>query len=270
MIKPKRRAYGFINMSIAYMIYRWLSKCSPLLFLLLISLNVSAQGLRVAVAANANFVLQQLKADFKKKTGISIEVIGGSSGKLATQIKNGAPYDLFLSADMGFAEDVYKAGFSSIKPRIYASGSLIVCSSTGANLKNWKSLITDKNFGKVAIGNPALAPYGKAAEQAMNYYNIYKEAAPQLVFGESISQVNTYVLKKAVNIGFTTESLVYELPSNSGMKWLRVDPVAYQPIHQGVLLLKHADSNLLNCKRFYDYLFSAAAKKIFKAYGYSL
>jgi len=236
----------------------------------MISLNVAAQSLRVAVAANATFVLQQLKADFKKKTGISIEVIGGSSGKLATQIKNGAPYDLFLSADMGFAEDVYKAGFSSIKPRIYASGSLIVCSSTGATLKNWKSLITDKNFGKVAIGNPALAPYGKAAEQAMNYYNIYKKAAPQLVFGESISQVNTYVLKKAVNIGFTTESLVYELPSNSGMKWLRVDPVAYKPIHQGVVLLKHADSNLLNCKRFYDYLFSAAAKKIFKAYGYSL
>ena len=251
------------------MIYRCIYKYSLLLFLLLISMNVDAQSLRVAVAANAAFVLKQLKADFMKKTGISVEVISGSSGKLATQIKNGAPYDLFLSADMGFAEDVYKAGFSSIKPKIYASGSLIVCSSTGADLKNWKSLVTDGKSGKVAIGNPALAPYGKAAEQAMNYYHIYKKAAPQLVFGESISQVNTYVLKKAVNIGFTTESLVYELPSNSGMKWLRVDPAAYTPIHQGALLLKHANSNLANCKRFYDYLFSPAAKKIFKAYGYS-
>lgn len=230
-----------------------------------------AQTVRVAVAANAQFVLQQLKADFSRQTGITVEIIGGSSGKLATQIENGAPYDLFLSADMAFANAIYKAGLSLNKPVVYASGSLVVCSATGADLKNWKSLVKQPATGKVAIGNPKLAPYGKAAEQALNHYGIYQATVPQLVFGESISQVNTYVLKKVVAIGFTTESLVYELPENSGLKWLRVDPVAYAPIAQGAVLLKHAKgTSYANSKRFFDYLFSAAAKKIFKAYGYKI
>jgi len=228
-----------------------------------------AQPVRVAVAANAQFVLRKLAADFKNKTGIEVEIISGSSGKLTAQIKNGAPYDLFLSADMAFAESVYADGFALSKPRVYASGSLIICSATGAALENWKTLIRDQKTGKIAIANPALAPYGKAAEQALNYYGWYKELSSRLVFGESISQVNTYVLKGVVNIGFTTESLVYELSPADRFKWKKIDIKAYKPIQQGAVLLKYSNNkNFTKNKRFYDYLFSAGAKAIFRQYGY--
>ncbi len=230
-----------------------------------------AQPVRVAVAANAQYVLQQLKADFNKKTGISVEIISGPSGKLAAQIKNGAPYDIFLSADMNFVQIVDNAGMTLMKPRVYATGSLIVCSATGADLKNWKKIAVQKGAGKIAIANPKVAPYGKAAEEAFNHFGLYKAIHPQLVFGESISQVNTYVLNKVVAIGFTTESLAYEITANADFKWLRIDPSAYTPIKQGAVLLKHAKSSNYNSnKRFYDYLFSPAAKAIFKKYGYGV
>lgn len=237
--------------------------------MMLSTLTVLAQPVRVAVAANAQFVLKKISADFKQRTGIDVEIISGSSGKLSTQIRNGAPYDLFLSADMDFARELYTAGFSVNKPRVYALGSLIVCSTTGLVPENWKTLVKEEKTGKIAIGNPSVAPYGKAAVQAMNFYGLYKELISRLVFGESISQVNTYVLKGVVNIGFTTESLVYELSPAAHFKWVRIDPRAYQPIEQGVVLLKHSkNKNFTNNKRFYDYLFSAEARTVFGQYGY--
>jgi len=238
---------------------------------ILINLQLTAQPVRVAVAANARFVLGKLKAGFEKKTGIAVEVISGSSGKLATQIKNGAPYDIFLSADMQFAEAVYAGGFALDKPKVYASGSLIVCSATGLDVRDWKTLITEKKTGKVAIANAELAPYGKAAAEALRHFRLYEKAAPQFVFGESVSQVNTYILKRVVALGFTTESLVYEIPSNPDFKWQRIDQAAYAPILQGGVLLKHAkNKNYQNNKRFFDYIFSTEARTIFKQYGYKL
>lgn len=230
---------------------------------------MAQQPIRVAVAANAQYVLNKLAADFKHKTGIEVEVISGSSGKLSTQIKNGAPYDIFLSADMDFAQSLHAEGFALAKPRVYALGSLIVCSTTGADVQNWKSYIAKNTAGKIAIANPKLAPYGNAAEQALNNLKLYDAVSSRLVFGESISQVNTYVLKGIVNIGFTTESLVYELTDQPNFKWQRVDPSVYQSIKQGAILLKYSkNKNFLNKKRFYDYLFSNGAKAIFKQFGY--
>ncbi|KIO75270.1 hypothetical protein TH53_21440 [Pedobacter lusitanus] len=240
-----------------------------LLFIALTIHQAGAQPVRVAVAANAQFVLRKLADDFKQKTGIEVEVISGSSGKLSAQIKNGAPYDIFLSADMDFAQSIYADGFALSKPRVYALGSLIICSATGADIGNWKTLIRDQKTGKIAIANPVLAPYGKAAQQALNYYKIYQDVSPRLVFGESISQVNTYVLKEVVNIGFTTESLVYELSAANHFKWLKIDTRAYSPIQQGAVLLKYSNNkNFTRNKRFYDYLFSAGAKAIFGRFGY--
>lgn len=236
----------------------------------LIVLPVFAQSVRVAVAANAQFVLKKIGDDFEKRTGIAVEVISGASGKLAAQIKNGAPYDLFLSADMEFAQSVFQDGYALMKPKVYAMGSLIVCSTTGADISNWKTLISNGSPGKIAIANPKVAPYGKAAENALNYFGIYHAASDRLVFAESINQVNTYVLKGVVNFGFTTESLVYELDPVSNFKWEKVNASAYAPIKQGAVLLKYAkNKNFVKNKKFYDYLFSPDAKAIFRKFGYT-
>src|SRR5579864_1482784 len=105
---------------------------------LLITISSVAQSLKVAVAANLQGVIKVLQKDFKQKTGIDIEPIVGSSGNLSAQIKNGAPFDVFLSADMSFPENLYKEGFSTKEPEVYAYGSLVICSKQDIGFENWE------------------------------------------------------------------------------------------------------------------------------------
>lgn len=239
-------------------------------FFAILLLPSFGQAVRVAVAANAQYVVKKLAQDFKKKTGISVEVISGASGKLSIQIKNGAPYDIFLSADMDFADELDREGLTLEKTKVYAMGSLIVCSTTGAPVKDWKNIITKKRAGKIAIANPQLAPYGKAAEEALKKTGLYASASDRLVFAESVGQVNTYVLKGTVQMGFTTASLIYELQPIGKFKYAEIDRSLYAPIKQGAVLLKYAKSkNYRASKQFFDYLFSAGAKAIFLKFGYT-
>ncbi|HMI02948.1 MAG TPA: molybdate ABC transporter substrate-binding protein [Pedobacter sp.] len=247
-----------------------MKKLFALLFLML-SLTAQAQTLRVAVAANAQFVMKALQADFKKKTGIETEMISGSSGKLTAQIKNGAPYDVFLSADMDFPEALYNEGFGINRPKVYALGSLIVCSSSDFDVKNWRSLLTGIKTNKIAIANPALAPYGKAAKQALRRYGLWDKISPKIVFGESISQVNTYISAGVVSLGFTTEALVYESPDAAKLKWAKIDHKAYEEIQQGMLILAYAKKgNLDKALKFFNYLQSPAARQLFVKNGYRI
>ena len=240
-------------------------------FFLAIPVAGFGQTLRVAVAANAQYVVKALRADFKKKTGLNLEIISGSSGKLTAQIKNGAPYDLFLSADMDMPQHLNQTGFSLNKPRIYALGSLIVCSASDLNLKNWPKLLTQPPIVKIAIANPTLAPYGKAAEAALRHYKLWEPVQFKLVFGESIAQVNTYLTTGAVQVGFTTEALIHENLKKTELNWVRVDPKLYPAIQQGVVVLKQAQkSNYKPAMQFYNYLFSAAAQQIFRQNGYQV
>ncbi len=245
-----------------------------ILILLVGSLHAAmtkAQPLRLAVAANAQFVIKALQADFKNRTGIETEVILGSSGNLANQIKNGAPFDVFLSADMDFPNNLDKAGFGAARPIEYALGSLIVCSRTLPSVKNWRELLADGKSGKVAIANPLLAPYGKAAEEALRHYKLWDAVKPTLVMGGSISQVNTYLTTGVAAIGFTTEALIYEYPGKNKLQWERVDEKVYGKIRQGMLILSHAKSgNYERALKFCSYVSSPAAKKILKQFGYRL
>lgn len=242
-----------------------------LLFTLRLVCGGYAQPLRIAVAANAQFVMKALQADFEKKTNIKSEIISGSSGKLTAQIKNGAPYDLFLSADMELPVNLFKAGFGLSPPKVYALGSLIVCSTADIALKNWPSLVRNQQLNKIALANPTLAPYGQAAKAALRHYGLWEKAASNLVFGESIAQVNTYILSGAVALGFTSEALIYENPAKNKLKWVRVDNKVFPPIQQGMLVLSHAKkTNYAQAMKFYAYLSSPAAKQLLKQNGYQV
>lgn len=240
--------------------------------LILLSQLLSAQPLRIAVAANAQGLIKKLQVDFKRQTGINFEIIVGASGKLTTQIKNGAPYDVFLSADTQFPNQLYADGFGLKKPFTYAMGSLIICGSGNLNIENWQQLLSSKQIKKIAIANPKTAPYGKAAQETLAFYKLNTIALQQkLVQGESISQVNTYLQTGAVSIGFTTEAFLYENSNNSRLKWARIDAKSYQPIAQGAILLKHAEKGkLAEATRFVTYLTSVSARKIIGSSGYHL
>lgn len=234
-----------------------------------LSISTDAQTIKVAVAANMQSVIKVLGDDFKKRSGVNIEPIIGSSGKLAAQISNGAPYDVFLSADTEFPDKLAKDGFAITPPAIYALGSLIICSNQDISLKNWDKLLTTDKVEKIAIANAAIAPYGRAAEESLKKLNLLEKVKPKLVYGESISQVNTYITTGVATIGFTTQSLVMGPESKTKLYWQLVDPKTYAPINQGMVLLKPkqgADNK--PAQQFYRYMLSTPAKNILKKYGY--
>lgn len=228
-----------------------------------------AQALKVAAAANLQSVITVLQKDFKQKTNIDIEPIVGSSGKLVAQIKNGAPYDVFLSADMSFPESLYKDGFSTKAPAVYAFGSLIICSSKDIGFENWERTMLTPRIKKVAIANPGVAPYGEAATEVLQKKGILDNIHSKMVTGESIAQVNTYITTGVVDVGFTTQALLKDPANKTRLYWKVIDPKSYSPIKQGMVILKRAATNS-NAEKFYNYLLSADAKKIFEQYGYRI
>ncbi|QKJ30107.1 molybdate ABC transporter substrate-binding protein [Mucilaginibacter mali] len=234
---------------------------------LIVSINTFGQTIKVAVAANLQSVIKVLGDDFKKRSGVTIEPIVGSSGKLVAQIANGAPYDVFLSADMEFSQKLSDAGLTEQAPVVYALGSLIICTTQNISLKNWDKLITTDQVGKIAIANAAIAPYGRAAEETLTKLNLLDKVKPKLVYGESISQVNTYITTGVASVGFTTQSLVMDPANTTKINWQRIDTKTYAPIQQGMVLLKKA-TNKVNAEKFYKYTLSAPAKSILKKYGY--
>lgn len=230
--------------------------------------NLFAQALKVAVAANLQGVIKVLQQDFTRKTDIQIEPIVGSSGNLSSQIKNGAPFSIFLSADMNFPNKLYKAGFTTSKPVVYAFGSLIICSSQNLNFSNWEKLLQSDQIKKVALANPATAPYGKAAAEVLQRKNLLQKIQPKIVYGESIAQVNIYLTTGVAEIGFTTEALVSDAANKQKLYWKRIPAADYQPIEQGMVIIKQANVNQQQAKKFYQYMQSTAAKTILKKYGY--
>jgi molybdate transport system substrate-binding protein len=234
--------------------------------LLLVS-QAFAQNVKVAVAANLQSVIKALGADFQQKTGITIEPIVGASGNLTTQIKNGAPFDVFLSADMSFPETLYTGGFSTKKPAVYAQGSLVICSSQDIGFENWERVLLTERIKKIAIANPAIAPYGRAANEVLKLKGVLNDVQSKIVTGESISQVNTYITTGVADVGFTTQALVRDPNNKTKLYWQVIDPKSYSPIEQGMVLLKHAENNA-DAQKFYDYMLSAAAKTILEQYGY--
>jgi molybdate transport system substrate-binding protein len=214
-------------------------------------------------------VIKILQKDFKQKTGVDIVPIVGSSGNLATQIKNGAPYDVFLSADITFPENLYKEGFSDKEPAVYAYGSLVICSTQDIGFENWERELMSPRVKKIAIANPAIAPYGKAAEEALKLKGILDDIKSKMVYGESIAQVNTYITTGVVDVGFTTQALIKDMEGKTKLYYQAIDPKSYAPIKQGMIINKQSKESI-NAQKFYDYMLSPAAKKILKEYGYGI
>ena len=245
-----------------------------LLTLLLFSTLSFAQSnqITVAVAANVQFAMQDLKTEFKKETGINIIIIIGSSGQLTAQIKQGAPYDIFISADMIYPKNLFENKFAVDTQKVYASGNLVVWSvKKGIKLSDNLKELLDNKIQKIALANPKIAPYGVATIEALKYFGIYKNVKNKLVFGESIAPTNQFIISGAADIGFTAKSVVMS-PSMKGKGiWKEVNPLAYSPIKQGCVILKYGFKNhKIETEKFYNFLFSEKAKKILINYGYQV
>lgn len=230
-----------------------------------------AAPLTVAVAANVKFAFDELQAEFKKSTGLEINSVVSSSGKIAAQVQGGAPFDVFLSADMEFPEALHKDGLSVSAPKVYAYGVLVLWTLGPLDLTRGIKVLSDPGVNKVAIANPKLAPYGEEAMRVLDYYKLRAAVEPRLIYGESIAQVNQYIDTQSASIGFTAKSVVLAPQLQGRGKWIEVPRESYQPIAQGVVILKHgAETNAAAAQRFVEFLGSARARGIFEKYGYLL
>lgn len=239
-----------------------------LILILTLSALLQAKAITIAVAANVSYAINDLKKEFSKTyPNINIKVILGSSGKLTAQIKRGAPYELFMSANMKYPNALFEDKIAITKPIVYAKGSLAILSNKKRDFSSLEKLLQSKGIKKIAIANPKSAPYGKAAMEALKNANILNNIQNKFVYAESVSQTVAYTVS-AADIGLIAKSSLYSSKMKRFKKdinWKSINTKLYTPINQGIVLLKGSSKE---AKYFYDFILSDKAKKIFKRYGY--
>ena len=240
----------------------------PLFFMGLSFCNTkNTNRLTIAAAANAQFAMDTLADLFEQETGIPTNIITGSSGKLTAQILQGAPYDVFLSADMKYPEQIYKSGKALKAPVVYAHGSLILWTLKD-DIQPDIGILTSDKINRIAIANPKTAPYGVASMEFLKGMNLYKKVEDKLIFGESISQVNQFITSRSVDIGFSAESVVLSSGLSDTGHWVRLDNTKYPPLKQGVVIINRENGKTIEAEEFFSFLLSGQAKNILSEFGY--
>lgn len=232
---------------------------------------VLADTLTVAVAANVQYTFDELHAEFKRETGHDLKPVFNSSGRFAAQIMNGAPFDVFLSADMEYPEKLYKEGFADAAPRVYAYGALVLWTMSDLDLKNWQGTLASPAVKKIAVANPKTAPYGRETVRALDRLKLRDALSPKLVYAESIAQANQYIHSRAADAGFTAKSVVVSPEMKGQGTWVELPKGSYQPIAQGAVVLKHGQQTRPKlAQQFHDFLYAEKARAIFARHGYLL
>ena len=228
--------------------------------------------LRVSAAADLQFAMPELVTEFEKKNIATLQVSYGSSGSFFTQIQNGAPFDLFFSADSEYVKKLDAAGLSEPgTSEFYAIGRLVVWTRADAAVNvprdGWKALL-DPRVEKIAVANPAHAPYGKAAEAALRSAGIYDQVKSKLVFGENISQTAQFVQSGNAQVGLVALSLAISPAMKDGRRW-EVPVEAYPPIEQSAVVLR-SSKNVAAARAFLDFVRGEQGREILRKNGFSI
>ena len=246
-----------------------------ILFFLSLLPGKTTQGdepILVGCAANFRLAMSRILSQFEIEHQQSeIKVVYASSGKLAAQILHGAPYDIFLAADLIRPQRILQAGFGFSKVVPYAVGSLIVFSQRGLSSDPWNVLLTDPGLSRIAIANPALAPYGKATMDTIIQLGLFNQIESKIVYGENIMQT-AHLTLKATDIGFLSRSsleITALKPFNrEGTYWRPIDTSLHEPIVQGMLLLKTGSPKII-ARTFFEFMTSDKVSQILVRAGYT-
>lgn len=227
----------------------------------------SKTTLTLAVASNMQFAMAEIINVFELKTNLNCVVVVSSSGKLTAQIKEGAPFDVFISADMKYPQSLYEFGLTKAPPKVYAYGKLVMWSTT-ETLEPSFEILQSSEVRHIAIPNPKTAPYGIAAAEVLRSNGIFESLHDKLVYGESLSQTNQFILSRSAEIGFTSKSVVLSNQIQLKGKWMEIDQNQYAPLAQGIILLDNEQNQF--SEQFYNFLFSPEGKTILEKYGYEV
>lgn len=240
-----------------------------LLFGLLTNL-AAAEEVHVAVAANFAAPMERIAAEFARDTGNKALVSAGGTGKLYSQINNGAPFEVFLSADEATPAKLEQEGLGVAGSRFtYAIGKLVLWSSKPGHVDPQGEVLKKGDFRHLAIANPKLAPYGRAAQEVLEKRGVWQQLQSRLVFGENIAQAHQFVSSGNAELGFVALSQIrQDSAEHQGSFWL-VPQALYAPIRQDAILLARGKGKTA-AEQLLKYLKSDKAATIIKRYGYDL
>ena len=227
----------------------------------------------IAAASDLQFALVEVARAFKTKSGHSIKLTFGSSGNFARQIRQGAPFELYFSANEDFVKDLWKDGFTRDAGQLYAIGRIVLIVPKGAPLKadgrfvDLQAALADGRLRKFAIANPEHAPYGARAEEALRHAGLWDAIKAKLVFGENVSQAAQFATSGNTQGGIIAYSLALS-PQVSALGDYEIVPAEWhKPLRQSMALTKSAGPV---AEKFYMYAKSPEARIIFRKYGFVL
>jgi molybdate transport system substrate-binding protein len=243
-----------------------------LLAILSMGAYARAQAVKVAAAADLKFVMAGLASQFEKQSGAKLDVTYGSSGNFLTQIQNGAPFDMFFSADSEYPKKLEAAGLTEPgTSHEYAVGHIVIWTPGDSGINpakdGWKSLL-DQRVKKIAIANPEHAPYGRAAVAAMKKAGIYEQVQDKLVYGENISQAAEFVQSGNAQVGIVALSLAMSPAMKNGKRW-EIPADSYPPIKQAAVILK-VSKNKEAARRFLEFVSGPQGREILERFGFTV
>jgi molybdate transport system substrate-binding protein len=238
----------------------------------LVSPLCTAQEITVAAAADLQFAMEDVAARFQKQTGKSVKVVYGSSGNFFQQIQNGAPFDVFFSANLEYAKKLEAAGLTAPGSYYeYAKGKIVmwVPNDSKLELKSGIRALLDPSVKKIAVANPQHAPYGQAAVAAMQKENVYEKVKDKFVLGENISQTAAFVLSGSADVAIVALSLALSPNMKDKGRYAEIPSDDYPPIEQACVILG-SSKNKDTARQFVAFVKTAAVTEVLRSYGFDV
>ena len=229
-----------------------------------------AEEITIAAASDLNFAFKDIVAEYERTTGNHVRLALGSSGNFYAQIQNGAPFDLYFSADIAYPRKLEEAGLTvsgSLYP--YAIGRIVLWTGNESHLDLAKGLeiLREPTVKKIAIANPKHAPYGRAAVAAMEHAQVYERIKDKLVLGENISQAAQFIESGAADVGIIALSLALASPMQAVGHYWEIPADAHPRIEQGAVILM-GGKNQEGAKAFLTFIQGAQGQAMMKHYGF--
>lgn len=238
-----------------------LKKQILILLLFVFGVQLHAQKITIAAASSLRAPLQQVASQFEELYDVQVELIFGSSGRLVSQIQNGAPFDAFLSANEAFGHYLFENGLSDSEPIAFTEGHLAIW-SRDEKIENVYAIATNPLCEKVAIANPELAPYGKLALEFLTDTDLKNRVNKKMILGNNVSHLNQYIKNESVCLAVTAWSAKYQLP-NVGY-WKKLNDYS---LVNTALRINNSEKDQ-EASRFLQFIMSESAQTIFHQYGY--
>jgi molybdate transport system substrate-binding protein len=253
-------------------INRYLAAVAALFLIASLARAAQAEELTIAAAADLTFAFKDVAAKFQEQTHDTAKMSYGSSGNFFAQIQNGAPFDMFFSADIGYAKKLEDAGLAEPGSLYeYAVGKIVLWAPNNSQLDVSKGLavLQDPSIKKIAVANPEHAPYGRAAVAAMRHDNLYDQIKSKIVLGENISQTAQFVQSGNADIGIIALSLALAPSMKDKGKYFEIPAADYPPIEQAVVIVKSSKKKE-TAQKFLAFMKTPATVSLMQSYGFAV